>query len=373
MSVMAQTGAVHEVVSERNLARYRQLRGFIFLVLLTAAMFQDEPRPGLTGRGLVLSAGMTVGAAAWIAMTLRLGAPRLQPYSTGVCMAVGIALTLNQPNGFAGCYTIAAVTVASATLTLATAAVLTGAAAVLLAIASAAVGSSLQSIVIWTAALIVVLLLGVIRRERDARTTQDKLLAGEQAKAAMLAERARLAREIHDVLAHSLSALSLQLETAAALLERDRAPEAAVIVDRAGRLARDGLTETRRAVSALRGDPVPLPELVRELTGDHDFELIGEARVLSAETGLSLYRSAQEALTNVRKHAPGSRVEVRLEYQPGAIRLTVRNHGASGPPTTGLSSGYGLIGLRERAELAGGTFEAGPCDDGWLVDVKMPG
>lgn len=151
-------------------------------------------------------------------------------------------------------------------------------------------------------------------------------------------------------------------------------------MDRAGRLARDGLTETRRAVSALRGDPVPLPELVAELAAGYrsdlgapaTFAIEGEPRELAAETGLALFRGAQEALTNVRKHAPGSAVEVRLEYLAREVRLTVRNSGPAGPPASGLSPGYGLTGLRERAELAGGTVDAGPCDDGWRVDVSMP-
>nr|BFE55832.1 histidine kinase [Dactylosporangium thailandense] len=370
---MAQTGAVLEFVTERRIARYRQLRSLIILLIVTVAMVQDDPRPGLSGRGLALSAGIAIGAAAWIAMTLRLGGQRLQPYAIVVCMATGVELTLARPGGYGAVFSLAAVTIACASLPLARAAVLTGIGAVLLAAAHAIAGSPLESIVIWAGAMLLLLLLGTIRREREARAAQNELLADEQAKAVALAERARLAREIHDVLAHSLSALSLQLETAAALLERDRAAEAAVIVDRAGRLARDGLTETRRAVSALRGDPVPLPELLRELTAESGFTLVGEARELSAETGLALYRSAQEALTNVRKHAPGSSVQVRLEYRASDVRLTVRNHGPAGPPATGLSPGYGLTGLRERAELAGGTFEAGPSGDGWLVDVRMPG
>ncbi|WP_433206588.1 sensor histidine kinase [Dactylosporangium sp. CS-047395] len=359
-----------EFVTPQRMFRYRQLRSLVILVILTVAMFQDDPRPGPSGRGLVLLCGVVLAAAAWVAMTLRWGAPRWQPYTVGACMVVGIALTVAQHGGIAGCYALAAVTIATASLPFRTAAIMTGTGAVLLAGTHAILGAPLETVVIWAGAMLLVLLLGTIRRERAASAAA---LADEQAKAAALAERARLAREIHDVLAHSLSALSLQLETAAALLERDRAADAAVIVDRAGRLARDGLTETRRAVSALRGDPVPLPELLRELTADHEFALVGTARELSAETGLALYRTAQEALTNVRKHAPGSAVAVRLEYGAADVRLTVRNHGPAGPPTTGLSSGYGLTGLRERAELAGGSFSAGPTDDGWLVDVRMPG
>ncbi|GAA4253373.1 hypothetical protein GCM10022255_054000 [Dactylosporangium darangshiense] len=376
---VAQTGAVLNV-TDQHVARWRQVRSLIFVVLLTVAMFQNEPRPGVTGQGLALTAGMVVGGLAWVAMTFRAGGERLQVYTIGICMAAGIFLAAVRPGDFGACYCLAAVTIAATSLPLVRAAVLTGAGAAVLALVQALVGASIEGITIWVGTMLVLLLLGIVRREREARSEQDRKLAGEQARTATLAERARLAREIHDVLAHSLSALSLQLETAAALLERDRAAEAAVIVDRAGRLARDGLTETRRAVSALRGDPVPLPELVGELAAGYRedagapalFEVDGEPRALSAETGLALFRGAQEALSNVRKHAPGSEVAVRLAYLDDAVRLTVHNRGTGGPPVTGLSPGYGLTGLRERAELAGGTVEAGPSDHGWTVDVKMP-
>ncbi|MFG2043270.1 sensor histidine kinase [Dactylosporangium sp. NPDC048998] len=376
---MAQTGPVL-TVTDRHIAWWRQVRSLVFLALLTVAMFQDEPRPGLTGRGLALLAGVVVGGAAWAAMALRAGAERIQVYTVTLCALSGLWLVAVHAPGFAPCYVIAAVTIAAASLPPVRAAMLTGAFAVALATTLGITGASIEVITIWTGALVLVLLLGIVRQQRDARVEQARLLAGEQSRAAALAERARLAREIHDVLAHSLSALSVQLETAAALLERDRTADAAVIVDRAGRLARDGLTETRRAVSALRGDPVPLPELVGELAAGYradldapaTFAVEGEPREVSPEAGLALFRGAQEALTNVRKHAPGSAVAVRLEYLPEAVRLTVRNRGPAGPPASGLSSGYGLTGLRERAELSGGTVEAGPCDDGWLVDVKMP-
>ncbi|MFD0575443.1 sensor histidine kinase [Dactylosporangium darangshiense] len=258
---VAQTGAVLNV-TDQHVARWRQVRSLIFVVLLTVAMFQNEPRPGVTGQGLALTAGMVVGGLAWVAMTFRAGGERLQVYTIGICMAAGIFLAAVRPGDFGACYCLAAVTIAATSLPLVRAAVLTGAGAAVLALVQALVGASIEGITIWVGTMLVLLLLGIVRREREARSEQDRKLAGEQARTATLAERARLAREIHDVLAHSLSALSLQLETAAALLERDRAAEAAVIVDRAGRLARDGLTETRRAVSALRGDPVPLPELV---------------------------------------------------------------------------------------------------------------
>jgi signal transduction histidine kinase len=367
-------------VTDHTVARWRQLRSLAFLVLLTVAMTQDEPRPGATGRGLAILVGLVVAAIAWAAMTFRVGGPRVQPYTIGLCTATGLALCVAAPTGFTPCYLIASTTIAAVTLPVLTAAVFTGVSAAALAVTLLLTGGPPSSVVIWVGVLLLVLLLGIVRRQRESEAEQHRLLATEQAKAATLAERSRVAREIHDVLAHSLSALSVQLETAAALLEKDRAADAAVVVDRAGRLARDGLTETRRAVSALRGDPLPLPELVTELVAGYrtdldvaaSVSLDGQTRAVSPETGLALFRAAQEALTNVRKHAPGSAVRVHLEYRADEVRLTVANSGAAGPPASGLSSGYGLTGLRERAELAGGTVEAGPSPGGWLVDVRMP-
>jgi signal transduction histidine kinase len=221
---------------------------------------------------------------------------------------------------------------------------------------------------------------GLIRRQYLGLQADAEAARAEQS---ALAERARIAREIHDVLAHALAALTVQLETADALLEGGRSAQARELVIRAGQLAREGLAETRRAIGALRGEALPLPELLRALAAGYRADLAAPATVtvdgaprdLDADTGLALYRAAQEAITNVRKHAPGAPVEVGLAYRDGGVDLTVVN----GPPpgnghralaTTG--GGYGLTGLRERAELARGEFDAGPQGDGWRVGVRIP-
>jgi signal transduction histidine kinase len=226
------------------------------------------------------------------------------------------------------------------------------------------------------------LMAGLIRRQNESLTEETRLAREEQARSAALAERARIAREIHDVLAHSLAALTVQLETADALLEGGRAEQARQSVVRAGQLAREGLAETRRAIGALRGETLPLPELLAGLAGGYRTDLSapaavrveGEPRELSPDTALAVYRTAQEAMTNVRKHAPGAPVELALRYRPGAVELAVANGTPppSGRPLAGSGGGYGLTGLRERAELAGGEFTAGPDGDGWRVDVRIP-
>jgi signal transduction histidine kinase len=229
---------------------------------------------------------------------------------------------------------------------------------------------------------LVTLMAGLIRRQNAILAEETRLARDEQARSAALAERARIAREIHDVLAHSLAALTVQLETADALLEGGRPEQARHSVVRAGHLAREGLAETRRAIGALRGETLPLPELLAGLAGGYRADLgapasvhvDGEPAQVSPDTGLAIYRTAQEAMTNVRKHAPGAPVELTLRYEPGAVRLTVAN-GAPPPsdrPLADSGGGYGLTGLRERAELAGGRFTAGPDGDGWRVDVRIP-
>ena len=158
-----------------------------------------------------------------------------------------------------------------------------------------------------------------------------------EARAAALAERARLAREMHDILAHVLSALSLQLEASALLLEQEGASERArQQVERARRLAREGLDEAQRVIGTLRGDRLPGPELLPRLVEGFGqasgvparLEVTGQPRPLGHEAGLAVYRTAQEALTNVRKHAKGAtEVVVALCWQPdGVLAVDRRAH-----------------------------------------------
>jgi signal transduction histidine kinase len=204
----------------------------------------------------------------------------------------------------------------------------------------------------------------------------------ERARAAALDERARIAREIHDILAHALSALSVQLETADALLDGGRTGQAQESVRRAGQLAREGLAETRRAIGALRGDSVPLPELLDALVAGYRsnvdsavaVRITGVPRPLEPDAALALYRTAQEALTNAHKHAPGAPVELTLAFGDAQVALSVVNGARLGAvgPLAAAGGGYGLAGLRERAELAGGSLTAGPVGDGYQVGVTIP-
>ncbi|GHI02185.1 histidine kinase [Streptomyces cellostaticus] len=222
----------------------------------------------------------------------------------------------------------------------------------------------------------------VLRLDAEARGSAQRLLAQEraaraaEAQSAALAERARIAREIHDVLAHSLSAQLVHLEAARLLIERGAGREQ--ILERvvaARGMARDGLAETRQALSALRGDLSPLEDFLTELVSAADgaeVTVTGERRPLPAEASQAVRRVAQEALTNVRKHAHGAKVHLRLDYGRHEVTLDVRDSGGRPGELTGAGGGYGLLGMRERAELLGGSLDAGPDEEGFVVTLKVP-
>jgi signal transduction histidine kinase len=246
---------------------------------------------------------------------------------------------------------------------------------------------STDRVVVTAGSAVGLVLVGyALRLDEEARGTGFRLLAQEraaraaEAESAALAERARIAREIHDVLAHSLSAQLVHLEAARLLVERDADREKVLerIVS-ARAMAREGLAETRQALSALRGEMAQVEDFLRELAASQGaaIEVTGEARKLPAEAGLAVRRVAQEALTNVRKHAAGARVEMRFAYLAGEVELEVRDGGGRRPAgALGASgSGYGLLGMRERAELLGGTLEAGPVgqgQEGFVVCLRVP-
>ncbi|MEU4694946.1 histidine kinase [Actinoplanes sp. NPDC023714] len=235
-------------------------------------------------------------------------------------------------------------------------------------------------------ALIAVLVLfSLHRREYRLRAEQTALLLEQttraraaQARAAALDERARIARELHDVLAHSLGALGVQLEVAEAqLTEKGDTEAAAARIRQARRLAADGLAEARSAVRALRDDVPPLPEALTGLIDAHEVAhdaavtlgIEGDRRPLSPGAEVSLLRIAREALTNAARHAPARPVTMTLGYLPaGGARLVVSNP-ATGDPSPG---GLGLVGARERVALIGGTLEAGIVDGEWVVTAEVP-
>ena len=216
---------------------------------------------------------------------------------------------------------------------------------------------------------------------------QREELQAEQRRADLLDERARIAREIHDVLAHSLGALGIQIQAARAVLadhrDIDRADE---ILAAAQRMAAEGLVETRRAVHALRAGTLPLDEELARVSDTYAQRYHVAATSMSAvspaplppDATIALLRIAQESLVNAAKHAAGQSVAVRLDYSDADVRLTVRNDLAPGrrpgrrDRLSTVNGGYGLTGMRERLRLLNGTLQAGRRDNQWVVTAELP-
>ena len=223
---------------------------------------------------------------------------------------------------------------------------------------------------------------------RDGQHRAEALLAQEatirevREQNAALAERSRLARELHDILAHCLSGLSVQLEGA-----QLRAAQTAADVLLAEQiacardLARDGMLNARRAVRALRGDELPeaarLPQLVSDIASALGVPVTvrvdGAPRSLAPEAALTAYRTVQEALTNVAKHAgPGATALVVLTWAPDSLDISVADRGGEPAAAAGTPGGFGLAGMAERAALHGGHVEAGHSGDGFTVRLRLP-
>ena len=230
-----------------------------------------------------------------------------------------------------------------------------------------------------TAAVVfVVVYVGVAAREREARQHVEQLSA-EVARLAAANERTRLAREIHDTLGHYLTVIHVQLEAARALVhtEPDRGLTA---INRAQALAKDGLTAVRQSVKALREDTrvdgiaeqlASLVDASRDETLRATFASAGAARPIGAAVALALHRTALEALTNVRRHAAASHVTLVLTYRDeGRVHLRVEDDGRGAESLTG---GFGLVGIRERAEQLGGTvhYRSAP-GQGFTLDMELP-
>ena len=224
---------------------------------------------------------------------------------------------------------------------------------------------------------------GRYRRAYRIQSEQAEALLAETRRAqleaervAALTERTRIAREIHDVLAHSLGALGIQLQAAEVMLsERQDIDRALLALAGARRLVDEGLTETRRAVRALRTDAPPLPQALAALVDDRPGALTvsGEPYALSPAAGLALLRVAQEAVTNTVKHANGQPATIALAYTDAGVELRIENVlpnavAVEHPHTAG---GYGLAGMHERLRLIDGELHAGPAGDRWVVQARV--
>jgi len=389
----AQTRAHGRVRRQRDTLRPL---GWALVAVATLGAIGGRPQPGLHGAAL----GVTLALGAF-AVATGLAVGRRHPGGhTGQVLVIavmggaGVALVALQSQGTTALAGDAAVWMAVTRLRLVPGLVLGGTIGVASNLAAAASGSSPAAVL---AGSLVLVLLGVVAYfMKQSRASQDRtelLLAeledarDEQAGAAAVAERSRIAGELHDVLAHSLSGAAIQLQAARKLAERDGAASPLrAAIDRAGELVKDGLANARQAVEALRGDDLPgvtqLDSLITSFRNDLDVDVTlsveGAARSLPAEASLALYRAAQEALTNVARHAPGATARVVLRYGVTDTTLCIEDHvrpSALPRPAnvlSGVGGGRGLIGLRDRVERVGGSAQAGPTDRGWRVELTVP-
>ncbi|MET8359464.1 histidine kinase [Micromonospora sp. NPDC005171] len=225
------------------------------------------------------------------------------------------------------------------------------------------------------------------RLSRHALAAQAELSEREQERRAVLEERTRIARELHDVVAHHMSLIAVQAETAPYRLTDVPAPAAAEFVAIAAS-ARDALTDMRRLLGVLRSETsgaetAPQPDLTdlgamvdaarrAGLPVTVDAAPVDDDRV-PAPVGLAAYRIVQEGLANAARHAAGAAVRVTVRAGRSSLGVRVENSPADVRPTADGGSGHGLTGMRERATSLGGTFTAGPLPDGgYAVAAELP-
>jgi len=404
--------------------------GLLFIAVVVTTSVQAKPAPGLHGTGLAVTITLVAYAAAVaLAISVRWArrGPAAQIIAASVIGGCGVALAVLQPHGPVEIAPSMGVWIAAVRLPPAPAAAVSGAITAGLAVTVALTEHPAAESAIT--ATLVCLLLAVtgqfLRRGRESQDRTELLMAELQdareaeAAAAALAERTRIAGELHDVLAHSLSALAIQLQGARKLADRERVSDGLrATIERSAELAKAGLADARQAVGALRGDRLPtldqlsaLVEDFRRDTGsDATLRIDGTIRALPDEASLALYRGAQEALTNISRYAPGTVTLVTVSYQPDRTVVTVEDHAcrapadlgsataAESPADLGLAAaaqslaepaatgvadsqpalladaggGHGLTAMLERAQRAGGTARAGPTADGWLVELEVP-
>jgi len=414
----ARVSAARSRARERVDRQRQALRplGLALVAIVVTAILNSHPAPGLSGARLGVSLALAGFAAAVAVTAAAVWARHGYPYQVvliGFMGGCGVALAALQPHGPAEIAASVAVWIAAVRLplrpTIAATVLITGALATTIALTEQPAAQSAL------AATLLCLLLAVtgqfIRRGRQSQDRTELLMAELQdareaeAAAAALAERGRIAGELHDVLAHALSGLAIQLQGARKLAEREAASDLLrAALERSADLAREGLADARQAVGALRGDRLPTVDQVGALVEDFrrdtgaeaTLRIDGTPRPLPADASLALFRGAQEALTNVTRYAPGTSVDVTVRYAPDRTTLAVEDHarppgpgtrgvrGASGGPAPGAAptpdpllaeagGGHGLTAMRERATRAGGSARAGPTADGWLVELEVPG
>lgn len=369
------------------------------LALICWSVLESSYAPGTTGRRLVVGGLLAVCVLAFLGWTVRLSHAHGVTVELWAMALAGGFLSGAAPDTAASAFVFVACVASGTRVETPRALPVVVSAALTLAAAFAVYGGGTLGVLAYALGFTVAALGGANGRQSIARADQAELLLvqtqrshEEQLRAARLEESTRLARDIHDVLAHALAGLTIQLEATVSLVEQGVDRETVLErVRRAHELAREGLRETRLAVGTLRGDPVAAPSGIEALAAEYQDDAGAPARLafdgdrgrLAGPVGQAALRVVQEALTNVRKHAPGATVSisVRAGHEPGdgvavvvdsllaADRSVQHRPGA----LAGTGGGYGLRGMRERAEALDGTLTAGPTEQGWRVELRLPG
>jgi signal transduction histidine kinase len=349
----------------------------LLVVIVTVSLASPGPRSdGAIGVAIAVMLGLSV--VAWIAWMLSGSTGDRHWLSVGSLIAMGgvggalAGLSPNSPAVAVGC---AATFSAGVRLRTEGSLAVTAETIAAFLITGLATGAPAGALLGYTFAYAGLWSVALTRREFLVRAEQAEHMLAEtqrareaETHAAALAERARIARDIHDVLAHSLAAVSVNLQAAEGLLTAESLPadnpelaKAVECIDRAGTL------------------PDQLASLAAQYQAPGDtainLTVTGLPRPLSEQVTHVAYRTAQEGLTNARKHAPGQPVTLGLGFEPGQVTVSVANPlppaGHTGPLAE-TGAGAGLTGLKERAALAGGTLEAGPADGTWRIDLTIP-
>ncbi|MFD3328216.1 sensor histidine kinase [Streptomyces sp. NPDC058701] len=348
--------------------------GFLLALAQGVALFLALNRPGAAWW---LSLAATVTATAASAPHLLWNTP--WPFTVpGLCAHAAVLLLL-----------ALRVRARAAWGALALSVLLPGATALLTARSAAPHSNTVTALVLFS----LIVLLGVTvrgrRRTQAELEAQSDLTAEERAQRVLLEERGRIARELHDVVAHHMSVISIQAQVAPHLIDDPAQLKQNLAGIRHNAL--DALTELRRVLGVLRSDdahdpsaarsPQPtladLPTLVGNVRGaglSVTTQITGQPpRPLSPGAELSAYRIVQEALSNCLRHAPGSQVRLCLQFTPKGLEIDVTNTAPARPAAPSPGAGHGLLGMRERVAMLGGALTAGPVTDGgFQVKACLP-
>jgi signal transduction histidine kinase len=377
---------------QEAVVRWLRLLAPVALIAFVAAALRTDPGPGATGRGLVVSQSVAAFVVGVLGRNATVRRPHQAPHIAFVAVLVvsSISLLVVQPRGPGAAGVLLAALCGARLLPVRVGVPVLVAAFIGLQVAIGLAHQGYADVAVLGALGALYGLLLLAFRLAEANKQAEHLLGelreshAAQARMAGLAERQRLAREMHDVLAHSLSGMMLQLEGARMLAAENPAdPRLPQAISRAHQLGKTGLDEARRAIGTLRDDELPgpdsLPSLVTQFEQDRNIScrlvITGAPRPLDCEVSLALYRVAQEALTNITKHACPDRVELRLAYEPSVTRLVVEDIAATENACHHLaddSSGYGLTGMRERAALLGGTLATTRTPNGFRLELDVP-